>query len=68
MSLKNKTKVYLSLDQDSLSHVKERSVFLGKSRARYISDLLKEDYEKHQKKKIDKIIEGVGGEEIETDL
>ena len=66
MSLKNKTKVYLSLDQDLLCYVKERSISLGKSRARYISDLLKEDYEKHQKKKIDKIIEG--GEVSENNI
>lgn len=58
MSLKNKTKVYLSLDNKLLIHVKERSMSLGVNRARYISDLLKKDYEHHQKEKINKIIEG----------
>lgn len=60
MSLKNKTKVYLSLDHNLLCHVKERSMSLGINRARYISELLKEDYEKYQKEKINKIIEGRG--------
>ena len=58
MSLKNRTKVYLSLEPHLLSYIRERSDDLGINRARYISDLLKKDYDLYQKNKINKIIEG----------
>jgi metal-responsive CopG/Arc/MetJ family transcriptional regulator len=62
MSLKNKTKVYLSLDLDLLNFVQERSNTLGVKRARYISDLLQKDFDHYQKEKINKIIEGVNND------
>jgi|TARA_B110000503_G_scaffold110258_1_gene165033 hypothetical protein len=62
MSLKNKTKVYLSLDLDLLNFVQERSNTLGVKRARYISNLLQKDFDHYQKEKINKIIEGVNND------
>jgi hypothetical protein len=58
MSLKNKTKVYLSLAPHLLSYVQERSAELGINRTKYISNLLKKDYDLYQKEKINNIIEG----------
>ena len=51
MSLKHKTKVYLSLNHNLLCHVKERAVSLGINRAKYITDILQSDYEKCIKEK-----------------
>jgi len=61
MSLKNKTKIYLSLESSLLNFVDEKSNSLNINRTKYISNLLLEEYERFQKEKINKIIEGGGG-------
>ena len=66
MSLKNKTKVYLSLDLDLLNFVQERSNTLGVKRARYISDLLQKDFDHYQKEKINKNLSNYSHNKIIT--
>lgn len=58
MSLKNRKKIYLSLDSNLLSFVEEKSNELKINRTKYISDLLHKEYSRSQKEKVDKIIEG----------
>lgn len=59
MSLKHKQKVYLSLSNDLLEFVEEQSRILNVTKSKYITSLLLREYEIYQRKKIDKIIEGV---------
>lgn len=59
MSLKYKTKVYFSLSDDLLEFVEEQSHILNMTKSKYITKVLLKEYEKYQKKKIDKIIEDV---------
>ncbi len=59
MSLKHKQKVYLSRDNDLLEFVEEQSRIFDISKSKYITSLLLREYEVYQRKKIDKIIEGV---------
>ena len=58
MSLKNKKKVYLSLDNKLMSFVEDQSNNLSITKSKYISKLLLKEYEVENKKIIDKIIEG----------
>lgn len=59
MSLKHKQKVYLSLSNDLLKFVEEQSHILSVTKSKYITSLLLKECEIYQRKKINKIIEGV---------
>ena len=59
MSLKHKQKVYLSLSNELLEFVKEQSCLLNITKSKYVTSFILKEYEKYQKKKIDKIIEGI---------
>ena len=58
MTQQKKVRIYFSLESDLLDFVQERSDVLGITRTGYISNLLQHEFNKHQKVKIDKIIEG----------
>lgn len=58
MSLKNKQKVYLSLNNDLLEFVDDQSKKLDITKSKYITSFLLREYENYERKKIDKIIEG----------
>jgi hypothetical protein len=59
MSLKHKQKVYLSLSNNLLEFVENQSRILDMTKSKYITSLLLREYESYQRKRIDKIIEGL---------
>ena len=59
MALKNKKKVYLSLNEDLIQFIEEKSNSLKITKSKYISTLLNKEHDFFQKKKIEQIIEGV---------
>lgn len=58
MSLKNKKKIYLSLNEEVLQFVETESCRKNMTRSKFINEVLLREYEKHKNIKIDSIIEG----------
>jgi len=58
MSLKNKRRIYISFDEKIAQFLEERAIEESCTKSKIIFRLLKQEYEKHTKKKIYKVIEG----------
>lgn len=58
MVLKNKKKVYLSFPKNILDFMKEETKAKNITRTKYINKLVEKEFEKSQKRKIEKILEG----------
>lgn len=58
MVLKNKKKVYLSFPKNILDFMKEETKSKNITRTKYINKLVEKEFEKSQKRKIEKILEG----------
>lgn len=60
MSLKHRKKIYLSVTQELLEFIEEKTNILKITRSKYITGLLSKEHQDYQRNKIDKIIEGAG--------
>ena len=58
MSLKHRTKIYLSLNDSLLEFAIGQASSLGMTRSKYITSLLAKEYDNCKKREIDRIIEG----------
>ncbi|MDZ5762784.1 hypothetical protein Cyrtocomes_01179 [Candidatus Cyrtobacter comes] len=67
MSLKNKTRMYISFDDEVAGFIEERAMAESCTKSKFVYRLIRKEYESYRKKKISEIIGG-GKSMIDVDL